>query len=72
MQIPGQNSQAPSGPQFSRRENALNLCSRRISVNGEMCLGGPAGIPDECVFETVRDARLFRKSFNLCNKTASL
>ncbi len=72
MQIPGQDSQAPRGPQFSRQENALNLCSRRISVNGEMCLGGPAGIPEECVFETVRDARLFRKSFNLCNKTASL
>ena len=72
MQIPGQDSQAPRGPQFSRQENALNLCFRRISVNGEMCLGGPAGIPEECVFETVRDARLFRKSFNLCNKTASL
>jgi len=72
MQIPGQNSQAPSGPQFSRRENALNLCSRRISVNGEMCLGAPAGIRDERVFETVGDAPSFRKSFNLCNKTASL
>jgi len=42
------------------------------AVNGEMCLGAPAGIRDECVFETVRDAPSFRKSFNLCNKTASL
>ena len=65
MQIPGQMSRAPKGQRFSRRENALNLCSGRISVNDEMCLGSPRSIPDGCAFEAVPGPPSFRKSFNL-------
>ena len=41
MQIPGQNGSSPSGRQFRGRENALNLCFRPVSVNGEMRLDAP-------------------------------
>jgi hypothetical protein len=41
VQIPSQNFLAPRGRRVSRRENALNLCFRPGSVNGQMGFGGP-------------------------------
>jgi len=42
MQIPGQNAEAPLRRQISRRENAMKLCLRTISVNDEKRFSGLA------------------------------
>ena len=42
MQIPGQNAEAPVRRQISRRENAMKLCLRTISVNDEKRFSGLA------------------------------
>ena len=42
MQIPGQNAEAPFRRQISRRENAMKLCLRTISVNDEKRFSGLA------------------------------
>jgi hypothetical protein len=72
VQIPSQNFLAPTprGRRVSRRENALNLCFRPGSVNGQVCVGGPRRSPEETHSRGSWAAPTFRKSFDLWNKMA--
>ena len=72
MQIPGQNAEAPLGRQISRRENAMKLCPRAISVNDEKRFSGIADLQTIEGGMGTRQVQAFRKSFNLCKKTPSI